>query len=237
MNNSRQEEFDGVLVFDQHAANKPSQIETPLHHAELNRLSIKKQSQDGDVVFCEHNLTGLLTLRVKADSNRVNEALSQLLGAALPGRLSFCVGGAAMGDNNALQNYCIRWMAPDEWLLSCPVEKLYWLENALRAKLSGASFALINVTGGYSIITLGGLALPLLLKKSTHYDVHPVNFPVGKSVNTTFAKAQAVLSRTSESQVELIVRRSFADYLWLWITDASREYGLRILADAPTGQS
>ncbi|OUC50154.1 hypothetical protein B7939_13495, partial [Eggerthia catenaformis] len=29
---------------------------------------------------------------------------------------------------------------------------------------------------------------------------------------------------------ELVVRRSFADYFWLWLQDASAEYGLQVAA-------
>jgi sarcosine oxidase subunit gamma len=34
-------------------------------------------------------------------------------------------------------------------------------------------------------------------------------------------------------EFELVVRRSFADYLWLWLQSASQEFGLAI-ADAGT---
>ncbi|MDI3326661.1 sarcosine oxidase subunit gamma family protein, partial [Pontibacterium granulatum] len=34
--------------------------------------------------------------------------------------------------------------------------------------------------------------------------------------------------RKGDTEFELVVRRSFADYIWLWIQDASREFGLVI---------
>ncbi len=57
-------------------------------------------------------------------------------------------------------------------------------------------------------------------------DVHDRNFPVGKVVTTVFAKTQAVIRRTGDKNWELVVRRSFADYTWLWLQDACKEYGL-----------
>ncbi|MDA7089333.1 sarcosine oxidase subunit gamma family protein, partial [Pseudomonas sp. SA3-5] len=69
-----------------------------------------------------------------------------------------------------------------------------------------------------------------LLMKSSIYDVHPRNFPVGKAVGTTFAKTQLVIRRTGEETWELLVRRSFSDYIWLWLQDASAEFGLAIKA-------
>ncbi len=62
------------------------------------------------------------------------------------------------------------------------------------------------------------------------YDVHPSNFPVGKAVGSIFAKSQCVIRHTGEDTWELVVRRSFADYFWLWLQDASAEYGLQVAA-------
>ena len=39
-----------------------------------------------------------------------------------------------------------------------------------------------------------------------------------------------MIRRTGEEVWELLVRRSFADYIWLWLQDASAEYGMAIEA-------
>ena len=62
--------------------------------------------------------------------------------------------------------------------------------------------------------------------KSTPVDLHASEFPVGKVVSTVFAKSGAMICRVAEGRFALVVRRSFADEIWLWIQDASREYGL-----------
>jgi sarcosine oxidase subunit gamma len=67
-----------------------------------------------------------------------------------------------------------------------------------------------------------------VLKKSIPLDVHPSQFPVGKVAGTVFAKSTALVRRSGEDSWELVIRRSFADYIWLWLQDASREYGLVI---------
>jgi len=125
-------------------------------------------------------------------------------------------------------DYCLRWMSPDEWLLSAPVEQLFDIENQLRAKLT-TPVALVNVSGGYTLVELSGEQVLNVLKKSTHYDCHPRNLPEGKVVNTSFAKSQVTLRCLAESHYELVVRRSFADYIWLWLQTASREYGLQVV--------
>ncbi|PCB40388.1 sarcosine oxidase subunit gamma family protein, partial [Pseudomonas aeruginosa] len=90
--------------------------------------------------------------------------------------------------------------------------------------------AVVNVSGGQTLLELSGANVRELLMKSTSYDVHPSNFPVGKAVGSIFAKSQCVIRHTGEDTWELVVRRSFADYFWLWLQDASAEYGLQVAA-------
>ncbi|PPS59319.1 hypothetical protein CRX72_21215 [Pantoea sp. BRM17] len=58
----------------------------------------------------------------------------------------------------------------------------------------------------------------------------PSQFPVGKVAGSVFAKSSALIRRTGPESWELVIRRSFAEYIWLWLRDASREYGLKITA-------
>jgi sarcosine oxidase subunit gamma len=39
-----------------------------------------------------------------------------------------------------------------------------------------------------------------------------------------------VIRHTGEDTWELLIRRSFADYWWMWLQDAAAEYGLGIEA-------
>jgi sarcosine oxidase subunit gamma len=86
----------------------------------------------------------------------------------------------------------------------------------------------INVSGGQTQIRLAGSAAADVLKKSVPYDVSDHHFPVGKVVSTALAKTQTTVRRINDTDWELTVRRSFADYAWRWLTDASREYGLHL---------
>ena len=81
---------------------------------------------------------------------------------------------------------------------------------------------------------LSGSDARSVLMKSTGYDTHPDHFGVGKVVNTTFAKAQVTMRvvelSESDARYELVVRRSFSDYLWLWLQRAGAEYGMQAVA-------
>ncbi|NND91205.1 MAG: sarcosine oxidase subunit gamma [Granulosicoccus sp.] len=176
-----------------------------------------RHTADGALSLEEKPVTGLLTLRAGAHRESLATALSATLGLVLPERLS---------SESAGNEVCVRWMSPDEWLLSCPLQDAFDLECRLRSAIDG-HIAIVNVSGGYSILNLSGSAAQNVLKKSTAYDVHPDNFMPGKVVNTLMAKAQVVLRCVESDRYEIIVRRSFADYLWLWLQRAGREHDLR----------
>ena len=119
----------------------------------------------------------------------------------------------------------IRWLSPDEWLLTLPAEQTTATEAHLATSL-GDQCAVVDVSGGQTLVMLNGSKAEELLRKSSSYDFHPSHFPPGKVVTTTFAQTQATIRRTGTEQFELVLRRSFADYLWRWIRDAAAEYGL-----------
>ncbi len=100
-----------------------------------------------------------------------------------------------------------------------PEETEFDVETKLRKSMTG-HFAIVNITGGQTILELSGERAEIIIKKSTFYDIHLSNFPTGKTVTTTFAKSQLVLRRTDYDSFQLIIRRSFSDYLWQWIVDA-----------------
>ena len=190
--------------------------ESPLHHVGLADIT-DQSNADAGVVFSEAGLLGHLTLRCEPSSPLIAVAQS-ILGIALP--LS-PLTSIEQGD------LVVRWIAPDEWLISLPNHQVFDLETRFRTEMNG-HHSLVNGSGGMTVYKLRGKHIVDMLKKSTPVDLHDSEFPVGKVVSTVFAKAGAVIRRTGESEFELVVRRSFADYIWLWIQDASQEYGLVI---------
>ncbi len=193
--------------------------ESPLFHAGLEQLAGKGPASAG-VTVREKKLLGHLTLRGDAKDPAFAGGVHKALGLELPVALTL----VAAGDTS------LQWLAPDEWLLIVPSGSEFAVEQKLRAALEGQHIQVVNVSGGQSLLELRGPHVREVLMKSTSYDVHPNNFPVGKAVGTVFAKSQLVIRRTGEEAWELLIRRSFSDYWWLWLQDASAEYGLAIQA-------
>ena len=202
-------------------------LETALEHANMKKLSARSDSGLG-VTLLERPVTGLLTLRAREGAGELSVALQSVLQLELPDKL-----GSVSGSHSGATT-CVRWMAPDEWLLSCAIEHAFEIEQAIRDAVGGASVAVVNVSGGFTALELYGPSAQLVLRKSTPYDVHPVNFVPAKVVNTVLAKAQVCLRCIDGDHYELIVRRSFADYVWHWLQVAAAEYGLSIaVVDTP----
>lgn len=193
--------------------------ESPLSHAGLHELAGKGPKHAG-VSLREKKLLGHLTLRGDADDAAFASAVEQATGMALPAALAV----VSAGDQS------LQWLGPDEWLLIVPSGTEFAVEQKLRTALDGQHISIVNVSGGQTLLELSGPNVRQVLMKSTSYDVHPSSFPVGKAVGTHFAKSQLVIRHTGEDTWELVVRRSFADYIWLWLQDASAEYGLAIEA-------
>jgi len=180
--------------------------------------SVEKKSR---VILCERPFLGHLLLRGGAIA--FDKAMREVLGLSMPGKPL-----ALVRDKSG--EYSVQWMSPDEWLLIVPQGEEFAVENKLRAAMGDEHYAITNISGGQTLIALEGEKARELLMKSVVYDVHPDNFPPGKGVTTVFAKASVNLRRPTADRWELVVRRSFADYSWLWLLDAGEEYAVGVAA-------
>ncbi len=194
---------------------------TPWAHV-LDSVANKDSPIDSDApgVRLREIDTGIVILRASADAKNLDTALQASVGISLPERLSF----------SSSDEYSIYWMSPDEWLLTYPHAKEQKLESELAEVQDSHHVAVINTSSAICQLQLRGEHAIDVLKKSTAYDVHHRNFPIGKVVNTTFAKTQATIAATGEGRYQLFVRRSYSDYLWLWLQRAAKGYGLDVEA-------
>lgn len=115
------------------------------------------------------------------------------------------------------------WTAPDDWLVIMPWSLAADFESRYRAAQTG-HYSIVDISAGQTLVELSGRESRNVLKKASPIDLHPQAFPVGKCVGTVFAKSAAGIVRTGDDSYLLVVRRSFADYVWDWLIDASAEY-------------
>lgn len=209
--------YGKVATFNTHPdASIP--MESPLSVA-FNTGSVPAATSGSRVLLKEQAFLGHLILRGGAIV--LDEAVRKVLGISLPGQPL----GLALDANGERS---VQWLSPDEWLVIVPGGEELDIEQRLRDALGDAHYAIVDVSGGQTLVELSGEKARELLMKSTPYDVHPEAFPVGKGVTTVFAKANLILRRPTEERWELVLRRSFADYLYRWILDAGAEYAIGV---------
>jgi sarcosine oxidase subunit gamma len=187
---------------------------SPLEHVKILNPTAWPGGAAG-IVFSPVTTQGLLSVRIAGDNSEQAQAVEELVGMPLP---TVPLTSSTSADR------ALRWISPDEWLLSLPREQLFALEVMFAQRMPG-HYSLVNVTGGFALWQLCGVQVVELLRKCVPVDLHTTVFPIGKVVSTLFAKSSVILRRQDEDVFELVVRRSFADYLWRWLDDASREFG------------
>ena len=204
-------------VYQQRPDDVGIKAESPLQHVGFNELAGKGKPGAG-VILREKKLLGHITLRGDGKDAAFAEGVHKALGLELPAALCLVAKGEVS----------VQWMGPDEFLIIVPRGEEFAVEQKLRAALDGQHIQVVNVSGGQTLLELSGPNVRDVLMKSTSYDVHPNQFPVGKAIGSHFAKTSLYIRHTGEDTWELLVRRSFSDYIWAWLQDASGEYGLAI---------
>ena len=122
----------------------------------------------------------------------------------------------------------VVWLGPDEWLLLTKGNEIDTLTADLTKALSKTYFPLVDVTDNSTIIELKGRQSHEILMKGCSLDLHPKVFQPGCSVQTDLGLANIILLKIAEDPIfQIVVRASFADYLWNWLLDAAHEFKLR----------
>lgn len=194
--------------------------ESPLARFKLEER-ITRASKAAELAVWERAFCGHVNLRGDPADPAFLAAARGVLGFELPLDANTVESG---------QGCSVLWLGPNEWLIVVPGEREAATARNLRKALEGLFFAVTEVSGGQTIIALRGKKVRDLLAKGCSLDLHPRTFGPGQCAQSHLAKAPILLHQIDDAPTfELIARRSFADYLWLWLEDAAEEYGLAVV--------
>jgi sarcosine oxidase subunit gamma len=169
----------------------------------------------GEMPFCD-----MLNIRGNAADVAFVQAVQLATGLALP----VVANTATLGESGQL-----LWLGPDEWVLKLPPSSAHYqhpspaeaMEATLRSALAGKHVSLVPVGHGFTTLTVEGAGAAALLARGCPLDFHPRAFAAGAVAQSHVAKAGAtIVCLTAGTHFELIVRRSFADYLYRWLCEA-----------------
>jgi sarcosine oxidase, subunit gamma len=189
-------------------------MQTPLQHF---NLSAKQEAMtDAKGVWAhEMALLGYIHLRGNAQNKDFLTAVKKAIGIDLPtGACS--LSAAAMTILN---------LSPDEWMLVCPREQRAAIQQSLETALTGIHSQVLDNSGGYTSVWLQGKQATDALQHCTVYNLHALT--PNKVVGTTFGKASVIIYRLDNGFC-LVLRRSFADYIWRYLARAAAPYGFGI---------
>jgi sarcosine oxidase subunit gamma len=145
---------------------------------------------------------------------RAPSAVEELLGVAWPQKTGIVASGRAD----------IICVGPTDWLaLATEPEATVWLDQ-LTAAFGGSEFRATHVSDALARIEIAGPEVRDLLTKGCSLDLHPPLFPVGRSARTRFAGMPVIVRCTGTSKFELVITRSYADFLLSWLEDAELEF-------------
>lgn len=168
----------------------------------------------GDAVtITEIRDRGFVVLRVRQSTEGAAAALAKL-GIELPD---------AQGMTGAADSKLVKWISPDEYLITLPLtEKDAFIAEATAA-FAGIFSAVVDNSGAYSLLELSGAHYPDMLSKLTFYDIRN-NLPAGKAVSTLMTKSPVIFYRLSDDSLYCMLRWSFADYALKIMGKAAEEY-------------
>jgi sarcosine oxidase subunit gamma len=161
----------------------------------------------------EKPFLGFINLRGRADNTGFLAACLKVLGCEPPVTANTVVES---GD------YRIYWMGPDEWLIITPAGRQGELKEQLDKALSGVFSAVVDNSSGLTMLHNTGENAAALLATDCPLDLHAREFKHGQCAQTRLARAgMSVSPLAQQAGFEVIIRRSFADYLLLWLQDAA----------------
>ncbi len=191
--------------------------QSPLAHMHLNTRPV---STDATVWLREEPFRTQIVLRGNADKKPFRDSVESAVGCALPREPNSVTGPTDLNDGTR-----ILWLGPDEWLLVAPVGNEQQLMETLADTLTKFHAAAVDVSESRTVLSVGGPSASEALAKGCSLDLHPRSFATGQCAQSEIARAHAIYHKVGEDPVfELYIHRSYAEYVWMWLEDATGEY-------------
>ena len=165
----------------------------------------------------EKNPVIKINLRGNSKNKGFTSKIGKTLGIILP---------TEVGSIVTSEELSIGTTGPNEWLLisNSIVDENnnnFELENNLYDSISKSNLgAVTNVSNQFTIFSLSGSNVFEILSKSS-----PFNFDTLKNnclVQTLLNHIDVTIIKKDNENIDLLVRRSFAEHLWSWIKDSSK---------------
>ena len=198
-------------------------------HLHLDARAANESSiEDAGVVLSERSLTGMINLRGDPSNPALGLAVKRVTRVTLPVAVGIVEGNA--------DDCHILGLGPNEWLVMTSARTETDIYPQLVKATADLHSAVTVVGEARTIIRLAGRHAGDVLAKGCALDLHPRTFSPGVCAQSILARADMTLhqiaadDKLGTASYDIIVQRSVAEYVWTWIEDAAREYGVRVAA-------
>ncbi|SCK29611.1 sarcosine oxidase subunit gamma [Vogesella sp. LIG4] len=170
-------------------------------------------------------LLGYIAIRGELADAAIAAAVSSVTGAAVPAAERFSSGEGGV----------LVWVSPDELLLVTRRAELGARLAAFDAAFAGLFAHAVDNSGGLTCVSLSGAEHVTVLRHMGVYDFE--SLAVGQAVSTVLGKAGGTVLRLEDDGVFLLIRRSFADYLWLLLRKVAAPYNFAVAQLPPPSKN
>ena len=124
-------------------------------------------------------------------------------------------------------NLNILWLSPDEWLLysnnKTDINNSNELENNLYSSISKVKIGSVtNVSDHWVMINMKGDKIFELLSSGCPFNFNKFMNNKGAVTQTLINHIDVIIHNKNNNDLNIFVRRSFSDHLWLWMNDCAR---------------
>ncbi|MFT5139580.1 MAG: sarcosine oxidase subunit gamma [Lysobacterales bacterium] len=163
---------------------------------------------------------GHINLRVNPADSDLVRVVEEILEQELPQ----CPNTMSSGQ------YRIYWLGPDEWQILCQLDRCSGLVEKLRSATADRHVSINDISTGQVTLNFSGPAVRDVLAAGCTLDFHPEVFKSGSCAQSGLAKAAVLIGRLEgDFEFEVMVRRSFAEYLALWLQHSTKQFGVKFI--------
>lgn len=182
----------------------------------LQRIGLDRPAEASGVRLREIPFQGHLNLRGRPGDGAFLDAVTRVLGVEPPRQPNTFVTAGELK---------LFWLGPDEWLVVTPPGRQTALAATLEQALQGLFSSVTDLSSGQTMIAISGPNARALLEMGCPLDLHPRRFGPGDCAQTRLEQAAVLIGLVDDTpRYEVVVRRSFADYLGAWLLDALESF-------------
>ena len=192
------------------------------HHALEGFLTLPETNTTESKPVKVDILTNIQHVNIRGDSDNdvFLQAVKSVFGVSLP----------VIANTVVRDAHTIYWMGPDEWLVQS-YESAAGLIEKFRDQETARGSTAVDVSDGSVMFRISGERAVDVLARGCTLDLHPQKFSNGQCAQTAIARTSVLLtSSAGDSAFEIVVRRTFAEYLALWLRHAAAEFGVKFSA-------